>query len=256
MAASIGDTTLVNRVTAYNQIGEQGNKPAYTTIRKRECARFYRLFLTYYIVASWWSELHADLTAEPLSMRVIIVGAGIAGLSLAIALGQSGHQITILDAAAQLAELGAGVQMTPQAIRYLFKWGLKDDLLSESIIPEDLYVRDGHSGDLLGTVRIKDMEAQYGAPYIVVHRAVLHAILHRHAIRAGAQLLLESDVVEYEFANGAVQLRNGNRLAADLVVAADGAYCVDVEATPQRSGTRNANRRAFQASILSLDPSF
>ncbi|PTB81493.1 FAD/NAD(P)-binding domain-containing protein [Trichoderma longibrachiatum ATCC 18648] len=155
-------------------------------------------------------------------MRVIIVGAGIAGLSLAIALGQSGHQITILDAAAQLAELGAGVQMTPQAIRYLFKWGLKDDLLSESIIPEDLYVRDGHSGDLLGTVRIKDMEAQYGAPYIVVHRAVLHAILHRHAIRAGAQLLLESDVVEYEFANGAVQLRNGNRLAADLVVAADG----------------------------------
>ncbi|KAL7818971.1 putative monooxygenase [Trichoderma gracile] len=155
-------------------------------------------------------------------MRIIIVGAGIAGLSLAIALGQSGHQVTILDAAAQLAELGAGVQMTPQAIRYLFQWGLKDDLLSASIVPESLYVRDGHSGDLLGTVRIKDMEAQYGAPYIVVHRAVLHAILHRHAIRAGAQLLLDSDVVEYDFANAAVQLRNGKLLTADLVVAADG----------------------------------
>ncbi|PNP49266.1 hypothetical protein THARTR1_09981 [Trichoderma harzianum] len=121
-------------------------------------------------------------------MHVIIVGAGIAGLSLAIALGQSRHQITILDAAPELTELGAGVQMTPQAIRYLFKWGLKDDLLAESIIPENLHVWDGPAGNLLGSVRIKEMEAQYGAPYIVVHRA----------------------------------LRNGKRLTADLVVAADG----------------------------------
>lgn len=157
-------------------------------------------------------------------MHVIIVGAGIAGLSLAIALSQSRHQITILDAAPELTELGAGVQMTPQAIRYLFKWGLKDDLLAESIIPENLHVWDGQAGNLLGSVRIKEMEAQYGAPYIVVHRAVLHAILHRHAVQAGARLLLSSDVIEYDFANGAVKLQNGKRLTADLVVAADGAY--------------------------------
>lgn len=157
-------------------------------------------------------------------MKIIIVGAGIAGLSLAIALGQSGHQVTILDAAPQLAELGAGVQMTPQALRYLFRWGLKEDLLAESIIPENLYVWDGSSSNLLGRVQIREMENQYGAPYIVVHRAVLHNILHRHAIKAGGELLLDSDVVEYDFANGAVQLQNGKRLTADLVVAADGAY--------------------------------
>ncbi|KAL9484663.1 hypothetical protein ACSS6W_003452 [Trichoderma asperelloides] len=155
-------------------------------------------------------------------MNIIIVGAGIAGLSLAIALGQSGHQVTILDAAPQLAELGAGVQMTPQALRYLFQWGLKEDLLAESIIPENLHVWDGSSGNLLGHVRIREMETQYGAPYIVVHRAVLHNILHRHAIKAGGQLLLDSNVVEYDFANGAVRLLNGKRLTADLVVAADG----------------------------------
>ncbi|KAK1250332.1 hypothetical protein MKX08_010335 [Trichoderma sp. CBMAI-0020] len=155
-------------------------------------------------------------------MKIIIVGAGIAGLSLAIALGQSGHQVVILDAAPQLAELGAGVQMTPQALRYLFQWGLEEHLLAESIIPENLHVWDGNSGSFLGHVRIRQMEAQYGAPYIVVHRAVLHSILHRHAIKAGGELLLGSNVIEYDFANGAVQLRNGKRLAADLVVAADG----------------------------------
>lgn len=213
--------------------------------------------MRYNIIVSSQPELRTDFIGKPLSMRVIIVGAGIAGLSLAIALGQSGHQVTILDAAAQLAELGAGVQMTPQAIRYLFKWGLKDDLLSESIVPEKLHVRDGHTGGLLGTVRIKDMEAQYGAPYIVVHRAVLHAILHRHAIQAGAKLLLDSDVIEYEFANGAVLLRNGERLMADLIVAADGGYCSNVEATSYRPGTRYTNHScAFQGSILSHDPSF
>ncbi|KAL7800471.1 hypothetical protein V8C43DRAFT_208105 [Trichoderma afarasin] len=193
-------------------------------------------------------------------MHVIIVGAGIAGLSLAIALGQSRHQITILDAAPELTELGAGVQMTPQAIRYLFEWGLKDDLLAESIIPENLHVWDGQAGNLLGSVPIKEMEAQYGAPYIVVHRAVLHAILHRHAVQAGARLLLSSDVIEYDFANGAVQLRNGKRLTADLVVAADG---INSLARSQLLGSRDpgsqptgwaAFRMTAEVSKLKADP--
>lgn len=166
--------------------------------------------------------------AKLFNMKVMIVGAGIAGLSLAMALGQSGHQVTVLEAASQLTELGAGVQMTPQAIRYLFTWGLKDDLLAQSIIPENLLIRDGESGHLLGTVRIGDMETQYGAPYIVVHRAVLHAILHRHAIQSGMELLLSSNVIDYDFAHGAVRLQNGKRLVADLVVASDGTYYLQI----------------------------
>ncbi|KAM0471446.1 hypothetical protein ACHAPX_009359 [Trichoderma viride] len=193
-------------------------------------------------------------------MKIIIVGAGIAGLSLAIALGQSGHQVTILDAASQLAELGAGVQMTPQALRYLFQWGLEEHLLAEAIIPENLHVWDGSSGNLLGHVRIREMENQYGAPYIVVHRAVLHNILHRHAIKAGGELLLDSHVVEYDFANGAVQLRNGKRLTADLVVAADG---INSLARSKLLGNKNpgsqptgwaAFRMTAEVSKLKADP--
>lgn len=157
-------------------------------------------------------------------MKIIIIGAGIAGLSLAIALAQSNHQVIILDSASELAELGAGVQMTPQAIRYLFQWGLKDDITSQSIVPEEMLIKDSVDGTLLGKVPTGEMAEEYGAPYIVIHRANLHDILHKHAIKAGAELQLNSKVVRYDFDAGVVHKSNGESLDADLIVAADGKF--------------------------------
>ncbi|KAJ6783396.1 hypothetical protein PWT90_05856 [Aphanocladium album] len=155
-------------------------------------------------------------------MEIVIVGAGIAGLSLALALARAKHRVVILEAAPALAELGAGVQMTPLAMRYLFEWGMRDDIMATSIIPEKMNVRDAATGEVLAAIPTGDMEGRYGAPYIVVHRAVLHDLLHKHAIRAGAELRLDSKVVKYDFPNGAVDLHNGTRVTADLVIGADG----------------------------------
>lgn len=157
-------------------------------------------------------------------MKVIIVGAGIAGLSLAISLTRHNHQVVLVESAPQLAELGAGIQLTPQAIKYLFKWGLKDDLLAESIVPDCMYIRHYQDGRLLGTIPVDQMATRYGAPYIVVHRAVLHSILHRHAANGGAEIRTDARVVTYDFAAGAVELHTGERLEADIVVAADGTF--------------------------------
>lgn len=157
-------------------------------------------------------------------MKVIIVGAGIAGLSLAIALTRSGHQVVLVESASQLAELGAGVQLTPQAVKYLFKWGLKDDLMKDSIIPDHMYIRHYEDGNLLGTVPVHQMAARYGAPYIVIHRAALHSILHAHALKGGAEIKLDSRVVNYDVSKGVIELHNGERLEGDIVVAADGTH--------------------------------
>jgi salicylate hydroxylase len=155
-------------------------------------------------------------------MRVIIVGAGIAGLSLAISLGQTGHAVTLLESAPTLAEIGAGVQMTPNAIKCFFDLGLKDDLMAKSATPGHMNIRHGRKGHVLGSIAIRDLENDYGAPYILIHRAILHDILHKHSVKAGAKVRVNSKVVQYLFDSASVVLSNGETLSADLVVAADG----------------------------------
>lgn len=94
--------------------------------------------------------------------------------------------------------------------------------MKECIVPEKILIRGYRAGETIGAIDMTVMERLYGAPYIVVHRAVLHAILHRHVVGAGAEIRLDCRVVDYDFENGVVVLQNGGRLQADLVVAADG----------------------------------
>lgn len=119
-------------------------------------------------------------------MRIIIIGAGLAGLSTALALSHSStkHHIILLESAATLAELGAGVQLTPIATRQFKAWGLEPQLLAASALPEAWNLRRGSDGEVLNRVPMDRFEEWYGAPYIVVHRADLHKILHE-AVVAG-----------------------------------------------------------------------
>ena len=164
------------------------------------------------------------LTAAVTVMQIIIIGAGIGGLSAGLALARNGHSVTIYESAPQLAEVGAGVQMSPNAVKIFFEWGLGPDLLAKAALPETLYVHNWRDGRILGATKITpDFERRYGAPYIVVHRAELHEILLRHAVRAGVTVHVASKITKYDFEGGAVTLESGQVGLADLVVAVDGA---------------------------------
>lgn len=154
------------------------------------------------------------------------MGAGIGGLSAALSLSLAGHKVIILESAPALAEIGAGVQMTPNATKCFWKWGMGADISANSALPEAFNIRRGSDGELLGRVPFGQFREQYGAPYISIHRAEIHRILHRHAIRAGAEVRLGSRVIHYDFEGGSVRLVTGERLEADLVVAADGVNSV------------------------------
>lgn len=165
-------------------------------------------------------------------MDIIIVGAGIGGLSTSISLSRTLSQtpalqplkLVLLESAPALAEIGAGVQMAPQAIRTLFEWGMEDDLVASSAIPSFMKVRNGRSGDVIGQISIRHLWRDYEAPYLVVHRGVLHSILHKHAVKAGVEVRTDSRVTDYDIREDrvVVTLADGTKRTADLVIAADG----------------------------------
>lgn len=155
-------------------------------------------------------------------MKIIIVGAGIGGLSAALALALDKHEVIILESAPKLAEIGAGVQLTPNAIKFFFQWGLRDDIVQKAAFPGKFFIRRWDDGEILREVKISELEGEYGAPYLVVHRGVLHEILHRHTVRAGAEIRVNSRVVKYDLDGSAVVLKDGEIVKADLVVACDG----------------------------------
>ncbi len=116
---------------------------------------------------------------RPGNGTIAIAGAGIAGLSAAIALKLAGYSIAIFEREKVLREVGAGIQMGPNATRIMETWNL--DLLGSSVEPEGIELRNAISGALLNTIPLRlASRARYGAPYVTLLRADLQkALLNR-----------------------------------------------------------------------------
>src|SRR5690606_2460738 len=105
---------------------------------------------------------------------VLIAGGGIGGLACALALARAGQPVQVLEQSSSLAEVGAGIQLGPNAVRVLDDWGLSERLAACVAFPEALKVRDAHSSATLGRLRLgATVRARYGQPYATIHRADL-----------------------------------------------------------------------------------
>ena len=160
--------------------------------------------------------------------KVVVAGGGIGGLACALALSRGGVEVDLLEQASAFGEVGAGIQLGPNAVRVLDQWGLSDGLQAVVAYPESLVVRDAHSASTLGRLRLgAQARARYGQPYATVHRADLHALLLR-AVQAEPRvsLHLESRFAAYEDHDSglSVTCESGAVYRANALVGADGLW--------------------------------
>jgi salicylate hydroxylase len=162
---------------------------------------------------------------DSLHPRIAIVGAGIGGLTLSIALRQRGLLAELYEQAGALAEIGAAVALSANATRELRRLGVLDGVVAASTEPTELIYRDGRTGGRIAAHAVRNggaYEARFGAPYCGIHRAdlqlVLGAAIAKDRVHLGRRLvgLSERDqVVTLTFADGGTA-------EADCVIAADG----------------------------------
>jgi salicylate hydroxylase len=116
------------------------------------------------------------------SRTIVVAGAGIAGLTASLALAARGFRVIVLERTERLEEVGAGLQLSPNASRVLIGLGLESDLARHAIVPEAVRVMSARSADEVGRIPLGEAAGQrYGAPYWILHRADLQATLAAHA---------------------------------------------------------------------------
>ncbi|KAK1637732.1 FAD binding domain-containing protein [Colletotrichum phormii] len=159
-------------------------------------------------------------------LHVIIVGAGLGGLGAAISTLFAGHDVTVLEAASNIGEVGAGIQVLPNAARVLFSWGLEEKLEKYATKPQKCNFI-GWKGNFLSEMDYHKYTAAAGDfPFWDFHRSDLHRCLLERAVELGAKLETNAKVDTFTISpdntTATVYLVGGRSLTCDLLVGADG----------------------------------
>ncbi|CAK3801663.1 3-hydroxybenzoate 6-hydroxylase [Lecanosticta acicola] len=197
---------------------------------------------------SYCSVLEPPSKQNPLNVG--LCGAGIGGLAAAIAIARAGCNVTVLEAAAELGEIGAGIQMTPNVSRLLIKWGVADIIGDDLVQCKYINMRRKDGEVVQRTELHPKVVREFGFPWWMVHRHHLHTGLAEGARRHGVKIITDARVTNINDATTPVQVQTykGDTYTFDLLIGSDGLKSVArkhlfPEVVP-RAPTNNAAYRA------------
>jgi salicylate hydroxylase len=155
---------------------------------------------------------------------VLVVGGGIGGLTAALCSARAGLTVRVLEQAAAFGEIGAGIQLAPNATRVLDRLGLLDRVRAVGVLPRRLVLADAVTTRELTHLPLSDFPTRYGGPYVVMHRSDLLTILLEACREAGVALETGARVASIEEAGEQVEARceDGRVFTGRALLACDG----------------------------------
>ncbi|KAM0246025.1 hypothetical protein ACHAP5_004996 [Fusarium lateritium] len=170
-----------------------------------------------------------DKTAMPNWKRlsVGVIGGGIGGMSVAIALRRAGHEVTIYERSDFAGEVGASVSCAANGTRWLHEWDV-DVAKGDPVVLKKLINRDWKTGELVSVYDLEDYEKRWGFVYNMFHRQYMHAMLKDTAMGEGEGIPVKLEVKHrtkcsaIDIPTSTITFENGVTAKHDLIVGADG----------------------------------
>ena len=155
--------------------------------------------------------------------EITIIGAGIGGLTAAIALQKQGYEVEIFEQAAAFKKAGSGINLAINAMQIYQRLGVYDDILARSSYTHSMSIRN-KSFDYLVKGDLTEFEKKYGAKTVAIHRASLHEILLNHL--KDTPIHLDKKLQKLQQINGTVKLyfEDGMEHISPIVIGADGIH--------------------------------
>ena len=158
-------------------------------------------------------------------LDVAIVGGGIGGLAVAIALRRAGHRTTIYERADFAGEVGASISCAANGMRWLTEWEV-DIEKGDPVVLRKLINRDWQTGEPVSVYDLDDYEERWGYVYNMFHRQYMHSMLMDTALGKGkgepAKLVVNHKCKSIDNDTGTITFHNGFEAQHDLVIGADG----------------------------------
>jgi salicylate hydroxylase len=156
--------------------------------------------------------------------RIAIIGGGIGGLAAALALERRGAEVVVCEQSPVHSEIGAGLNLTPNAVKAFRALGIEDRIEAIGSGSEFMAIRSWRSGRFISRTRRGDFPKVFGAPNLTVHRADLLDVLRGALKTTDIRLGMRCVAVDGGDRSAAVRFADGSTLEADIVVGADGIH--------------------------------